>query len=71
MENLIIILQIISGSLMIIAILLQQRGAGLGAAFGGDGEVYRTRRGAEKLFFNSTIALAVIFFALGVIRLVI
>ena len=43
------------------SILLQTRGAGLGAAFGGDSSVYRSRRGIEKRLFQFTIILAVLF----------
>lgn len=58
------ILQIItvgSSILMIIAILLQQRGASLGAGFGSSGELYTTRRGLDKNLFEVTIILAVVF----------
>lgn len=58
------ILQIImigSGVLMIAAILLQQRGATLGAGFGSSGELYTSRRGVDKNLFEATIVLAVIF----------
>lgn len=44
------------------AILLQARGANLGLAFGGDGNVYRTRRGLEKKLHILTVILAVLFF---------
>ena len=43
------------------SILLQTRGAGLGAAFGGDSSVYRSRRGIEKRLFQFTVALGVLF----------
>lgn len=59
-----IILQIVmiaSGVLMILAILLQQRGATLGAGFGSSGELYTTRRGVDKNLFEATIVLAVVF----------
>jgi preprotein translocase subunit SecG len=46
---------------MVASILLQARGAGLGAAFGGDSSVYRSRRGIEKRLFQFTIVLAVLF----------
>lgn len=46
---------------MVLLILLQQRGASLGAGFGGSGELYTTRRGLEKSMFNVTIVFAVIF----------
>lgn len=58
------ILQIItigSAILMIASILLQQRGASLGAGFGSSGELYTTRRGLDKNLFEATIVLAVIF----------
>jgi preprotein translocase subunit SecG len=50
-----------SAALMIIAILLQQRGASLGAGFGSSGELYTTRRGLDKNLFEVSIILAVIF----------
>jgi len=43
------------------AILLQSRGAGVGMAFGGDGNVYRTRRGIEKKLHAATVVVAVLF----------
>jgi preprotein translocase, secG subunit len=62
--NITMILQIatiVSAVLMVIAILLQQRGASLGAGFGGSSELYTTRRGLDKSLFEVTIFLAVIF----------
>ncbi len=50
-----------SGALMILCILLQQRGASLGAGFGSSGELYTTRRGLDKSLFDTTIFLAVVF----------
>lgn len=50
-----------SGILMIVCILLQQRGASLGAGFGSSGELYTTRRGLDKSLFDTTIVLAVVF----------
>ena len=43
------------------SILLQARGAGLGATFGGDSSVYRSRRGIEKRLFQFTVVLAIVF----------
>jgi preprotein translocase subunit SecG len=62
--NLNSILQIVtigSAALMIIAILLQQRGASLGAGFGSSGELYTTRRGLDKSLFEVSVVLAVVF----------
>lgn len=47
--------------LMTFAILLQARGASLGAGFGSSGELFTTRRGTDKSLFEATIVLAVIF----------
>lgn len=57
------VVQIILSILLIGGVLLQQRGAGLGGAFGGNdsGETYYTRRGAEKVLFQGTIIVAVLF----------
>lgn len=54
--------QAILAALLILAILLQNRGAGLGGAFGGDGNVYRTKRGVEKRLHQATVVLAILFF---------
>ena len=55
------IVMVVSAVLMIISVLLQQRGASLGAGFGGSGELYTTRRGLDKNLFEVTIFLAVAF----------
>lgn len=55
------IVMIGSAVLMVVCILLQQRGATLGAGFGSSGELYTTRRGVDKNLFEATIVFAVIF----------
>ena len=50
-----------SAVLMVVAILLQQRGATLGAGFGSSGELYTARRSVDKSLFEVTIILAVVF----------
>ena len=52
-------------------IAVQQRGAALGAGFGGGGEVYSTKRGAQKKLHYATIALVTIFLVLGVLNILI
>ncbi len=69
MENILNIVQIALSGLLIVAILLQQRGTGLSGAFGGEGGVYFKKRGAEKIIFIATIVLAVLFIASTVIRM--
>lgn len=60
--RLIQIVQIVLAVLLMAAILLQSRGAGLSGIFGGANSIYRTKRGIEKTLFYSTIVLAVLFF---------
>ena len=62
MEAVISIIQIIIGVLLILVIIIQQKGSGLGSAFGSDIGFYRTKRGAEKLLFYTTIILSCAFF---------
>lgn len=52
---------VIIAVLLISAILLQSKGVGLSAAFGGGGEIYQTKRGAEKAIFILTVVLAFLF----------
>lgn len=52
---------VISAIITILLILLQQRGASLGAGFGASGELYTTRRGIEKRIFQTTVVFATIF----------
>lgn len=61
MQKILTIVQITSSIVLIVIILLQQRGTGLSATFGGEGNVYRTKRGIEKILFTSTIILSIIF----------
>ncbi len=63
------IIQMILSAAVIIFILLQVRGAGLGSAFGGSsaGSVFKTRRGVEKLIFNLTIVFVILFALVSVL----
>ena len=54
---------------LIAAILLQQRGTGLGGAFGGEVTAYRSRRGIERTLFRLTIGLAVLFVLFSLLNL--
>ncbi len=65
------ITQIVLAIVMIFAVLLQQRGSGLGAGFGGDSAVYTTKRGAEKILFNITVVVGIVFFTLSLIRVIV
>lgn len=59
------IVQSIIGILLVISILLQNRGSGLGMAFGGEGNVYLTKRGVEKKLFQFTIFLSIAFLGIS------
>lgn len=60
-EEILLGVMMVSIVLMIISILLQSRGATLGAGFGSSGELFTTRRGLEKNLYDTTIVLAIIF----------
>lgn len=55
------IVTLISGILIMLAVLLQARGASLGAGFGASGELFTTRRGIDKSLHDATIVLVIIF----------
>ena len=65
------IVQTVFAVLLIVAILLQQRGSGLSGTFGGEGSTYSTRRGAEKIIFVATIILAILWIGVSVVRLLV
>lgn len=62
LETFLNIAQIVLPILLIVAILLQSKGSGLGAGFGGEGNVFRSKRGIEKKLHQTTIILATLFF---------
>ena len=62
--------QIIVSIGLMAAILLQARGAGLSATFGGDSSVYRSRRGIEKRLFQFTIVLTILFVIVSLVGFV-
>ena len=64
-------IQILLSILLVTTILLQQRGTGLGSAFGGGGEIFRTKRGIEKSLFYASIGLSVLFFLTAILNVVI
>lgn len=65
------IVQLVVSVLLMAAVLLQQRGTGLSATFGGEGNIYRTKRGLEKALFIGTIVLSIVFFAIAVANILI
>lgn len=71
MQTGLLILQTITSVLLIVFIMLQAQGSGLGASWGGGGETYHTRRGVEKVIFFATIVCGALFTATSIALLII
>ena len=63
MQQTLVIIQIIVSVSLIAVILIQAKGVGLGRAWGGGGEFYKSRRGVEKVIFRLTVVLVALFLA--------
>ncbi len=63
------IAQIVISIALILAVLLQVRGGGLGGIFGQASTVFRTKRGVEKTLFQLTIVLVVLFITISIVML--
>ena len=63
------IAQIVLSTALILAVLLQVRGGGLGGIFGQASTVFRTKRGVEKTLFQLTIVLVVLFIIISIVML--
>lgn len=65
------IIHVIIGVLLMAFVLIQNKGVGLSQTFGGSGggNVYRTKRGAEKILFRGTVLLSVFFVGLSIAQL--
>jgi len=64
------VIQIIIAVALMIFILIQAKGSGLSGVFGGDGAIYRTRRGLEKTLFNVTLYISIAFFTVALLSVV-
>ncbi len=69
MQTYLNVAQIILSIALVLVVLLQVRGGGLGGIFGQPDSVYRTKRGVEKTLFQLTIALVVLFIIISLIAL--
>ncbi len=65
------IVQLVLAILLTASILLQARGTGLGSVFGGGGNVFRTKRGAEKKIFQLTIIFSILFLGISLANVLI
>ncbi|MFA6042716.1 MAG: preprotein translocase subunit SecG [Patescibacteria group bacterium] len=69
-EKILSIVVLVTAVLLTVTIILQSKGSGLGAAFGGEGNVYQTKRGAERVLFIATIVLATLFAGAAIATLI-
>jgi preprotein translocase subunit SecG len=69
MQTYLSVAQIILSVALILAVILQVRGGGLGGIFGQPDSVFRTKRGVEKTLFQLTIALVVLFITVSILTL--
>ena len=70
-ETIIISFQLFFSFLLIITVLLQQKGSGLGSILGGSSNVYSTKRGVDKILHYTTIIIAILFFGTSLSTLII
>ena len=72
MENFLDIALIITSIALVLSVILQSKGAGLGGLTGGDtGGIFTARRGIERVLFWVTIILSVLFFLLDLVIVII
>ena len=69
MENYLTVAQMVLSVALVLVLLLQVRGGGLGGIFGQADTVYRTKRGLEKTLFQFTIVLVVLFVSVSLLML--
>ena len=69
MQTYLNIAQIVLSVALVLVILLQVRGGGLGGIFGQADTVFRTRRGIEKTLFQLTVVLVVLFIIVSIVTL--
>lgn len=69
MRNILLVINIALSIAITVFILIQGRGAGLGSAWGGGGEMFQTRRGIEKITLRLTVLLIGAFFIVSIINL--
>ena len=69
MQTYLFIAQMVLSVALVLAVLLQVRGGGLGGIFGQADTVYRTRRGMEKTLFQLTVVLVVLFISVSLVSI--
>ena len=69
MQTYLNVVQIVLSVALVLAILVQVRGGGLGGIFGQADTVFRTRRGVERTLFRLTIVLIVLFIIVSILSI--
>lgn len=70
MDNFFLITEIILGIALVILVVMQSKGTGLGSTFGGDMGFYGTKRGAEKMLFVLTIIVSALFLLTALVSVI-
>jgi len=70
MKNILYFVQIGISLVFILLVLLQAKGVGLGRAWGGGGDFYKSRRGVEKIIFNLTVLFAFLFLLSSILNFI-
>ena len=65
LQKILLIVEVVICAILVVAVLLQNRAEGLGKMFGGGGEVFRTKRGLEKVLYYTTIVLIIALIAIS------
>ncbi len=68
MNTILMSIEVVVAILLSLSILIQQRASGLSQSMGGSGVTYAQRRGAEKVLFQASVVLGVLFFAIPVLQ---
>lgn len=71
LSKILVIMELVLSIVLIVTILLQQKGGGLGAAFGGSSNVYSTKRGMDKVLYQITIVVAILFLLISLANLLV
>lgn len=71
LTNILTIIQVVLAVVLIGTIIIQQKGAGLGEAFGGSNTMFSTRRGIDLMLHRVTIVISILFFTTAILLLVV
>ncbi len=67
MQQVLLVINILLSIAIVVFVLMQGKGGGLGSAWGGGGEQFQTRRGVEKLTLRLTVVCIVLFLIVSIV----